>query len=256
MKNSIILILLALLACAAWWIFRNPPQAESPIERQAKENVKVEAEIISRKVDEKGLEAVIMEETEHVLTQAGVNQATDSAGIIDSIMRLLHDERGVRNRVLQSYTQARAEIKRLQLVMSETDTSFNYKDKWLTVDVIKPLGDRPPLLNHTYNMELNWMWYSERKWLLAKRRTYGRFWPNDPNATIMGLKHIRIEPPERNTGIAVMAVGEYYRGDVLMGGGVSLDIGRLRLQGNYLHDFESGNWYPAFRGGYKIVDIK
>lgn len=254
MKNLAIFLLLVIVAALVWWIFNHPPQAESTIEKQAKENVKVEAEIISRKVDEKGLEAVIIEETEHVLTQAGLKSVTDSSGLIDSVLKLLNDERGHKNRILESYTQARAEIKRLNKVMSETDTSFNYKDDWLTVNVTKPLGDRPPLLDHTYNMELNWLWYNERKWLLAKRRTYGRFWPADPNATIMGLKHIRIEPPVDKFSVDVMAVGEYYRGDVLMGGGVSIDAGRLRLQGAYLTDGR-GKWYPAFRGGWKLVSF-
>src|SRR5690606_22980015 len=98
-------------------------QVPSPIERQAKENVRVEAEIISRKVDEKGLEAVIIEETEHVLTRAGIAAKTDSARIIDSLQKLAN------NRLI-SYTQARAQIKRYEAIMNETDTSFTYKDKW------------------------------------------------------------------------------------------------------------------------------
>ena len=247
MKNAIILVLLVLLGLAAWWIFRNPPKVESPIEKQAKENVKVDAEIISRKVGEKGLEAVIMEETEHVLTQAGLKAATDSARIIDSLQKLANGR-------LISYTQARAEIRRLEAVMSETDTSFTYKDKWLTVDVKKPLGSRPALLTSTYNAELDWVWYRERKHLFAPLRTYGRFTLNDPNATITGLKHIRIEPPVKTFAVDVMAVGEYYRGDVLMGGGISVDAGRFRLQGAYLTD-GSGEWYPAFRGGWKMVSF-
>lgn len=245
-KNILIFILILLLCAAAWYIFTHPPQTESPIEKQAKENVKVEAEIISRKVDEKGLEAVIIEETEHVLTQAGLKQVTDSARIIDSLQKLAN------NRLI-SYTSARAEIKRLEAEMSETDTSFTYKDKWLTVDVKKPMGGKPALLNSTYNAELNWVWYRERKHIFAPLKTYGRFSLNDPNARILGVKHIRIEPPVKTFGVDVMAVGEYYRGEALMGAGVSVDAGRFRLQGAYLHDFRSGEWYPAFRGGWKLV---
>ena len=245
MKNAIILVLLVLLGVAAWWIFTNPPKTESPIEKQAKENVKVEAEIISRKVDEKGLEAVIIEETEHVLSQAGLAAKTDSARIIDSLQRLAN------NRLI-SYTQARAQIRRLESVMNETDTSFTYKDKWLTVDVRKPLGGKHALLNSTYNAELNWMWCRERKHFLAPLRIYGRFSLNDPNARIMGVKHIRIEPPVKKFGLTVMAVGEYYGGEALIGGGVSVDIGRLRVQGNYLYDGEQ--WQPSIRTGFKLVD--
>lgn len=247
MKNALIVILLVMLAVAGWWIFRNPPQASapSPIERQTKENIKVEAEFVSQKVDEKGLQAVIIEETEHVLSKAGLANRVDSARIIDSLQRLAN------NRLI-SYTQARAQIRRLEAVMAETDTSFTYKDKWLTVDVKKPSGDKPALLNSAYNAELNWVWYKERKHLFAPLRTYGRFSLNDPNATITGLKHIRIEPPVKRFGLAVMAVGEYYGGEALIGGGVSVDIGRFRVQGNYLYDGEQ--WHPAIRGGFKLVD--
>lgn len=247
MKNLLIFILLVIVAALVWWIFSHPPQEPSPIEKQAKENVKVEAEIISRKVDEKGLEAVIIEETEHVLSQAGLTMATDSARIIDSLQKLAN------NRLI-SYTAARAEIRRLQAVMSETDTSFSYRDKWLTVDVRKPLGGKPALLNSTYNAELNWIWYRERKHLFAPLRTYGRFSLNDPNARILGVRHLRIEPPADKFSVDVMAVGEYYRGDVMMGGGISVDAGRLRLQGSYLTDGR-GQWYPAFRGGWKLVSF-
>ena len=247
MKNLLIFILIALLCVAAWWIFTHPPQAESPIERQAKENVRIDAEITSRKVDEKGLEAVIIEETEHVLTQAGLKSVTDSARIIDSLQKLAN------NRLI-SYTAARAEIKRLQAEMEETDTSFTYRDKWLTVDVKKPLGGKPALLNSTYNAELNWVWYRERRHIFAPLKTYGRFSLNDPNARILGVKHIRIEPPVKTFSLDVMAVGEYHRGDVLMGGGISIDAGRLRLQGAYLTDGR-GQWYPAFRGGWKLVSF-
>lgn len=247
MKNLLIFILLVLLCAAAWWIFSHPPQTESPIERQAKENVKVEAEIISRKVDEKGLEAVIIEETEHVLTQAGLKSVTDSAGIIDSLQKLAN------NRLI-SYTSARAEIRRLQAEMLETDTSFTYKDKWLTVDVKKPLGGKPALLNSTYNAELNWVWYRERKHLFAPLKTYGRFSLNDPNARILGVKHIRIEPPADNFGFSVQAIGDYSpRGDVYMGFGATIRTGRVRLQGAYMNDMR-GQWRPAFRGTYDLID--
>lgn len=247
MKNLLIFILLVIVAALVWWIFTHPPQEPSPIERQAKENVKVEAEIISRKVDEKGLEAVIIEETEHVLSKAGLANRADSARIIDSLQKLAN------NRLI-SYTAARAEIRRLQAEMLETDTSFTYKDKWLTVDVKKPLGGKPALLNSTYNAELNWVWYRERKHLFAPLKTYGRFSLNDPNARILGVRHLRIEPPVDKFSVDVMAVGEYYRGEVQIGGGISVDAGRLRLQGAYLTDGR-GQWYPAFRGGWKLVSF-
>lgn len=237
---------MAVIAAMAWWILTHPPQAESPIERQAKENVKVEAEIISRKVDEKGLEAVIIEETEHVLSQAGLKSVTDSAAIIDSLQKLAN------NRLI-SFTQARAEIKRLQAVMQETDTSFTYQDKWLTVDVKKPSGDTPPLLTSQYNAELNWIWYRERKNVFAPLKTYGRLSLNDPNARIMGVKHIRIEPPVDRFGLSVQAVGEYHpKHGAGFGGGVRIQAGRMGLQGAYIWDGQQ--WYPAFRGTYNLIE--
>lgn len=247
MKNLVIFLLLAIVAALAWWVFTHPPKSESPIEKQAKENVRLEAEIISRKVDEKGIESVIIEETEHVLTQAGLKTVTDSARIIDSLQRLAN------NRLI-SYTSARAEIRRLQAEMEETDTSFTYKDKWLTVDVKKPLGGKPALLTSSYNAELNWTWYRERKHIFAPLKTYGRFSLNDPNARILGVRHLRIEPPADRFGVDVMAIGEYYRGEALIGGGISVDAGRLRLQGAYMTDGR-GQWYPAFRGEWKLVSF-
>lgn len=247
MKNVLIFVLLLIVAAFTCWVFVNPPKVESPIEKQAKENVKVEAEIISRKVDQKGIEAVIIEETEHVLKQAGLTAKADSAGIIDSLQKLAN------NRLI-SYTQARAEIKRLEAVMLETDTTFTYRDKWLSIDVKKPLGDKPALMTSTYNAELNWIWYKERKNWFSPLRTYGRFSLNDPGATITGLKHIRIEPPRDKLGFSVQAIGDYSpRGEVFGGIGVTLRTGRLNIQGAYMNDLR-GTWYPSVRGWYNLVE--
>lgn len=259
-KNLLIAILLAGLVWVGWLYVTKPmPRETSPIELQAKENVKLEAEIISRKVDEKGIERAIIEETDHVLTQAGLKNATDSAGIIDSIRRLLDEERGAKNRALNSYTQARAEAERLRLAMEETDTSYTYRDSWLQVDVRKSSPDSPPLLTHRYNAELNWMWYTEQRRLLGfiplGSKTYGQFWLNDPNARITGLKHLRIEPPVKQVGVSVQAVGDYSpSGDVYGGFGATFRAGRVRLQGAYLSDFQ-GEWRPTFRGSYDLMEF-
>lgn len=247
-KNIIIFVLLILLAVAFWHLLRGRSERDqtgSSIEMAAKETVKIEVEKLIRKVDEKGIETVIIEETDHVMKHAGIKPAADSARIIDSLQRLANNR-------LMSYTQARAEIKRLKQVMEETDTTFTFRDKWLTVEVAKPANGHPALLTSSYNAELNWMWYRDRKHFFAPLRTYGRFWLNDPNATITGLKHIRIEPPRQRFGVDLLAVGEYFRGEALIGGGVSVNIGRFRIQGNYLYDGHS--WHPAVRGGVKLVD--
>lgn len=259
-KNLLIAILLAVIVWMGWLYVTKPaPRDTSPIEQQAKENVKLEAEIISRKVDEKGIERAIIEETEHVLTQAGFKSATDSAGIIDSMRRLLDEERGAKRRALASFTQAQAEVTRLRMAMEETDTSYTYRDSWLHVDVRKSSPDSPPLLTHRYNAELNWMWYTEQRRMLGfiplGSKTYGQFWLNDPNARVLGVKHLRIEPPVKKVGFSVQAVGDYSpSGDVYGGFGATLRAGRVRLQGAYLSDFQ-GEWRPAFRGSYDLMEF-
>lgn len=252
MKNILIFILLVAL-CVLGWLYLNRPAdsaSPSPIEEKAKENIRIDAKVISKKVDERGIEQVIIEETDHVLTQAGLKSARDSAGIIDSLQKLAN------NRLI-SYTQARAEVERLRLVMQETDTSYTYRDSWLSVDVRKASPGQPPLLTHRYNAELNWMWYTDRKRFLGipyGTRTYGRFWLNDPNARITGLKHLRIEPPIKKFGVSVQALGDYSpTGDVYMGIGTTLRTGRFRLQGAYLSDLQ-GEWKPSFRGSWDLID--
>lgn len=261
MKKNVLIFILLLAVCLLAWLYINKPAPRdtSPIEQQAKENVKLEAEIISRKVDEKGIERAIIEETDHVLTQAGLKNATDSAGIIDSLRMLLDEERGARRRALASYTQAQAEVARLRLAMEETDTSYTYRDSWLHVDVRKSSPDSPPLLTHRYNAELNWMWYTEQRRLLGfiplGSKTYGQFWLNDPNARVLGVKHLRIEPPVKQVGFSLQAVGDYSpSGDVYGGFGATLRAGRVRLQGAYLSDFQ-GEWRPSFRGSYDLIEF-
>lgn len=257
MKNVFIFLLIVICVVLAWLYLTKKPPA-SPIEKAAKEMVRIDAERLTRKSDSLGREHAIMDETDHVLTQAGLKNATDSAGIIDSIKRLLDEERGAHKRALNSYTQAQAEVERLQLAMEETDTSYTYRDSWLSVDVKKPSPDSPPLLTHRYNAELNWMWYTERRRILGfiplKSKTYGRFWLNDPNARVLGVKHLRIEPPVKKVGFSLQAVGDYSpTGDVYGGFGATLRAGRVRLQGAYLSDFQ-GEWRPSFRGSYDLLD--
>lgn len=260
MKKNVLIFILLLAVCLLAWLYINKPapRATSPIEQQAKENVKLEAEIISRKVDEKGIERAIIEETDHVLTQAGFKNATDTTGLLDSVLRLLDEERGARRRALASYTQAQAEVQRLQEVMQETDTSYTYRDNWLSVDVQKPSPDSPPLLTHRYNAELNWMWYTEQRRLLGfipiGSKMYGQFWLNDPNARVRGVRHLRIEPPVKRVGLSVQVVGDYSpKGDIYAGFGATFRAGRIRLQAAYLSDF-SGEWMPSFRGSYDLID--
>ena len=188
-----------------------------------------------------------MEETGHVIAAAGAKVFADSVSkaLYDSLQKVAEGR-------LISYTQAQAEIKRLQAAMTETDTSFTYKDKWLTVDVKKPSGGKPALLDATYDAELNWMWYRDRKNWFSPLRTYGRFWLSDPQATIRGVKHLRIEPPADNLGLSVQVIGDYYRGEARMGAGITLRAGRVRLQGAYLNGFEGG-WHPYFRGSYDLI---
>lgn len=258
MKNLTIVILIIAVCVLGWLYLQQAPPPSSPIEQVAKENVRIEAEIISRKVDKKGIERVIIEETDHVLTQAGLKAATDTAGIIDSINRLLEEERGARKRALRSYTQAQAEVDRLKLAMEETDTSYTYRDPWLAVDVRKSSPGSPPLLSHRYNAELNWMWYTEQRRLLGfipmGTKTYGQFWLNDPNARVLGVKHLRIEPPVKRVGFSIQAIGDYApTGDVYGGVGATLRAGRFRLQGAYLSDMQ-GEWNPSFRGSWDLVE--
>lgn len=259
-KNIMIFILIAAV-CAMGWMWLNQPAVryhESQIEHTAKEEVRLDAEIISRSVDSNGFEHTVVDITNNTISRAGFKVATDSAGMLDSLRRLLDEERGARQRTLNSYTQAQAEVERLQLAMEETDTSYTYRDPWLAVDVRKPSPDSPPLLTHRYNAELNWMWYTEQRRLLGfipmGTKTYGQFWLNDPNARVLGVKHLRIEPPVKKVGFSVQVVGDYSpTGDIYGGFGATLRAGRVRLQGAYLSNFQ-GEWRPSFRGSYDLID--
>ncbi|PPK97848.1 hypothetical protein [Parapedobacter indicus] len=240
-----------------WYTRPKVEESKARIADSAVESVQLDVKNINREIDRNsGIEHALMKDKEQLVIS--YNQLKDSSRQeIDSLTKLL----GIRNRQLSHYVGLAFTSTREDEPMTETDTTYNFKDNWLSVDIKKPANGVPALLNSKYNASPNLAWYWESNRFIGLRsplfgrELIGNFWLSDPNATISGVKYLRIEPPEKRFGLAVMAVGEYYHDDVLFGGGVSVDIGRLRLQGNYLRDFSSGKWYPAFRGGFKLIDI-
>ncbi|PPK97843.1 hypothetical protein [Parapedobacter indicus] len=255
MKNLIIGILAVGCLYLGYLLWSAEKRVESmvPVKQAAEKTVTAEAEIISKNVDQNGIEHAIIDGAKNVIqgpiSDAPLDTATKKS--LDSALRVI----GVKDKQISVYQSVNATLKDSLMMATRTKTGYDYQDKWTRLSLSLPTLTDSASFAFQYNAELNWLEFWKRNWFLSPKQHYIDIWLSDPRATVNSVKRLRIEPKSKQFGIAVMAVGEYYRGDALMGGGVSVDAGRFRLQGSYLHDFSSGEWYPAFRGGFKLIDI-
>lgn len=252
MKNIIIFLLILACAFLAWlWLTKESETRESPIEKAAKETVDIEVGRLAKKSDSLGREHAIFEETRHAISQAGADDPADTVlqRTIDSLTRLL----GIERRNFRSYTQVQARIVDSLMVATRTERGWEYSDKWVSMGFTPPTPADSAMFAFAYNAEVNWLQHWKRKTWLSPKRPYMDIWLGDGRATVNGVKRLVIEPPVKTFGVDVMAVGEYYRDRALIGGGISVDAGRFRVQGNYLYDPVEAKWRPAIRGGFKLM---
>lgn len=254
MKN--VLIFLLILACVVltWlWLTKQPDRADTPIEKAAKQTVEIEAKRLKKKADSLGREHAILDETNHIISQAGLNQSTDTVvnSTVDSLTTLL----GIERRNFRSYVQAQTKVVDSLMRATKTDKGYEYSDRWVSLSLTTPTATDSAMFAFSYNAEVNYLQYWKRSWILGRKKSYMDIWLSDPRARVNGVKRLIVEPNPKTVSVDLMAVGEYYRDAALFGGGVSVDVGRLRLQGNYLYDPNEKQWYPAFRGGWKLVSF-
>lgn len=251
MKNVFIFLLIVICVVLAWLYLTKKPPA-SPIEKAAKETVRIDAERLTRKSDSLGREHAILDETAHAISQAGLAVATDSTLIntVDSLIRLI----GIERRHFRSYVQAQTRTVDSLMKATRTPTGYAYSDKWVSMALKHPTATDSAMFSFSYNAEVNMLQYWKRKHFLAQKRPYLDIWLSDPRAKINGVKRLVVQPKPNAVGFSVQAVGDYSgRGEVSMGVGATLRAGRVRLQGAYLNDMR-GQWRPAFRGSYDLID--
>lgn len=82
-----------------------------------------------------------------------------------------------------------------QLKLQTEEEEKYYKDKWLSLSY----NPRSDSLQLTYDVNLNMVRYSDRRWLLAPKRHYIDIFSDDPRVSIQGLKTFQIaeKPPAR-----------------------------------------------------------
>ena len=256
-KNYLIVFLvLTSIVLAGVLVLKGKNTKVDTVQPQAKEAVDLEAKIISRKVDEKGLEHVVIEETNRIIGTSELSPEAKQE--IDSLTKVID----IKDKQLKEYTSVNIELRTGLLQATETIDSLNnqvytYVDKYIDANFIKT--DSASFFDFTYNAELKHVKYWERDRIIGLpigvKRNYIDIFSNDPRMTISGAKHLIIESKENPWSLRVGATALYLPNMNLFGYGPRLTVDYLGfgMDAQYLYFPEHREWHPAFSLQYNLL---
>ncbi|QEL01146.1 hypothetical protein FKG96_10105 [Olivibacter sp. LS-1] len=245
MKNILIFVLIAIIACMAWIQLRNGDR--KPDVSNSKSPVDLEAQELSRKVDSAGLEHVIYKEAEPITKLIEVK--VEDKAKVDSLMKVV----GIKESQLKSVTNAYGQVvaENIQLRKRPTDTAYIMSDKWLTLS-FTPKNDTLAISNFSYNFDFQSVSYDPRKWYEKIYNwndvTYTNIWSTDKRAKIRGYEKLTIAEKEPDLGYSIKASAMYLPNidETGFGGKINIRFKRINASGSYLYSPNMNQWYPAF----------
>jgi hypothetical protein len=249
-KNWIILILSAIVLGQYFW---PKPVADTPkndISPETRDMVSAEVKRVNYKIDKKGFQHAVIDEIEN--TVGDVSKLRDSAKREkDSVVTLLN----IKDKQLREWRQYAITLRDSFMIASiESDTSFRAKNKWANFEFVIPKDKtKSSYFNYTYNVEANYSEYWKKKNFLASKKYYIDFWVNDTNATINGVKRLKIVPTDK-THFELNAITIYDR-NPSAGFEGSLRKGRLSIGAGGVYDLNQKEWRPIVIGKFKLIDF-
>ena len=250
-KNVGIIFLCGIIVIFLIKIFWFPNSGKTKVElpQEAKEAVNAEVTKITKKIDENGMEHVIISDKENVIQS--FYELDDSTKIkLDSVTKLL----GIERKQFKEWRQYNTSIAK-DLPALKTDTGFYYKDKFAHIEFIKGKDSlSKEKFNFSYNAEINYADYYKKDWFLGRKKHYIDFWIADTWATVNGVKRVKIQPRQDNVEVDVNAYGVYTdRLNLGVDGGVT--IGRTRLGGGYYYDMVDRKWKPLVSVKFRLLEF-
>lgn len=227
------------------------PNIDKAIQEQAKQNVDLDVKAIANKIDKQGIQHMIITDKTNVIEST--RQLNDtSKKQIDSLTRQLN----IKEKQLREWSQYAITIRdSFMTAKQETDTSFRASNKWANFQFVIPTDkDKSRYFNYSYNAEINHAKYWQKKNFFAQKKDYIDFWVNDPNATINGVKRVKIEAPERMR-LEVNGIGLYYNNSFNAGFEGTFRKGRLTIGAGGIYDTKEKQWNPIVIGKFKILDF-
>lgn len=250
MKNLIIVLLL--IGCIYLFFFYKAPQnivqnVSTPPE--VEEFVSAEVDKINSEIDKKGFNHAVFEAVQNNISD--IQKVRDSAKKeLDSALNL----RDIEKKKVQHYLNQSIVWRDSFLLAKQTsDTSFRFKDKFASIEFVKPT-QKDPYFNFSYDASVNYLEYWDKSWFLGKKKQYIDLWVEDTRATINGVKRIKIQPKPDNFKLDVSAAG-IYTDRVNIGIDGNITLGRTKLGAGYYYDFIDNSWKPIFSAKYKLLEF-
>lgn len=252
MRNIFTLVLLAIVAILGFREYKRHKAVHDVIIPQS--TVSIEAEEVSREVDENGVERVIYKEAEPILKLIEIR--VEDRKRVDSLLA----QAGVKDNQVKSISTAYAKVSQENIQLKRVlnavtqDTVYEYRDKWLDLSFQRK-DSAFAIGSFKYNFDFNTVNYTERDWFLGKKKTYTQIWSSDPRVSIRGLDKITIRQDEPEYGLRVQAnaVWNPETNSIGWGPGLRLDINRFSIQGKYSYYPEIKEWRPMISGNFDLI---
>lgn len=253
-KFLIILSALQFIAIGVLIYFRvndTTTPEDKAIKEQAKINVDLDVKNLSKKLDKQGMQHLIMSDKINIIEST--KQLNDtSRKQIDSLTKQLN----IKEKQLKEWVQYAVNIRdSFMTAKQENDTSFRASNKWANFQFVIPADkEKDKYFNYSYNAEVNFVKYWQKKTFISSKKDYIDFWLNDPNATINGVKRVKIEAANRSR-LEINAIGLYHNKAVNAGFEGTFKKDRFSIGAGGVYDMNERQWNPIIIAKFKILDF-
>jgi hypothetical protein len=257
LSKIVIGVLLCILVAAIGYIYFQSTQKKpiSVIPDSKKLEILTEAKLISKKIDRKGLQHTIVEETNNLLP-SNLIESGYSSEFVDSLIA----ETDIQRSEIKALTHINQTIKQdnLQAVVvinQLKEKVYEYRDSNVSLSFKTDSINVNGLFGYQINQDLAIREYSRRKWLLGKQREMMDITSTSKFSTINKVNKISFEKYEDPFDITVTSKFTYLPKSGNAGYGGQLKVSYKNLSASYsnLYFPNSNKFVPIFSAEYKLL---
>jgi hypothetical protein len=260
MKKSNIIIgilLLAVLSLSAYIYFNTSKKPNVVVSPTKKSEIITEAKLLAKKVDRKGIEHTIVEETNNVLPAGLIDEdATFTNEFVDSLL----SETDIQRKQIIALTRVNQTIEAKNLEAVEiigqlNEKSYEYKDANLSLSFKHDTLSNKSHFGYVFNQNLDIREYNKRKWILGKEHKMMDISSNTKFSTINGVNKLTFEKKEDNFDITATSKALFLpkSGGYAVGGQLKIRYKNLSATGSNLYFPAKNKFVPVVGLEYRLL---
>jgi|GEM_PF-4515631 len=243
-------------ALVAYFEEHNQVTAFKSTNQEVKKQILTQAKEVSRAVNAKGIENVIMDVTNNHAPSKVAADNTDIKDIVDTAAMALD----IQTRQLKEVTviKARLEAENLQLkaqLDSNQHLYYTYNQNGLDLKLT------PPYDSSTYatadflgTFNLTAAQGYKKKWFLGKQKTLLSITSDNPYFKVDKVNYIGFDKDPPNFNLELQASSSFTKlTGAGIGPGIKLEIGRFDLHGDYQYYQQTKNWMYGANATFRLV---